>query len=152
MKMAKATRSDIEAAGDAMSVLNDISNGYYPSLRQDDETKDRSYFDPDSYDDLRKFYDLMQSTLNESPGWPGRVIGGMCFVILYGKNQIVDPDTNTLELHPRFAAVEAQRDELLEALKEVAETFGEDWRDGSTQRRLGDKARAAIAKAKGGAA
>jgi hypothetical protein len=41
----------------------------------------------------------------------------------------------------------AQRDELLAALKEVAEIFGEDWREGSTQRRLGDRARAAIAKA-----
>lgn len=39
--------------------------------------------------------------------------------------------------------------ELLEALIVVADTFGEDWREGSTQRRLGDKARAAIAKATG---
>lgn len=41
--------------------------------------------------------------------------------------------------------------DLLEALQEVSETFNESWREGSTQRRLGDLARAAIAKA-GGAA
>lgn len=39
--------------------------------------------------------------------------------------------------------------ELLDALKEVAEVFGKDWREGSTQRRLGDLARTAIAKAEG---
>lgn len=43
------------------------------------------------------------------------------------------------------------QEHMLAALKEVAETFGEDWREGSTQRRLGDKARTAIAKAGGGA-
>ena len=47
----------------------------------------------------------------------------------------------TLELLKR------ERDDLLGVLKEVAEIFGEDWREGSTQRRLGDRARAAIAKA-----
>ena len=37
--------------------------------------------------------------------------------------------------------------ELLEALQEVSEVFDVSWREGSTQRRLGDLARAAIAKA-----
>ena len=36
MKMAKASEKDIDAAGDAMSVLNDISSGYYPA-RDGDE-------------------------------------------------------------------------------------------------------------------
>ena len=49
-----------------------------------------------------------------------------------------------------YLEVLAQRDELLAALKEVADIFGEDWLEGSTQRRLGDKARAAIAKVEGG--
>ena len=59
-----------------------------------------------------------------------------------------------------FAAVYSKKDarliaaapDLLEALQEVSETFNESWREGSTQRRLGDLARAAIAKATGGAA
>jgi len=115
MKMAKATDLDIAAAGDAMSVLNDISSGYYPS--RDDSDYAPTFFDADNRNHLRKFYDLMKATLNAAPGWPGRVIGGMCYVILYDKNEIVDPEARTLELHPRFKKVEQQRDELLEALK-----------------------------------
>ena len=102
MKMAKATQTDIDAAGDAMSVLNDISSGYYPA--RNDEEDAPTFFDPDEFDHLRKFYDLMMATLEKSHGWPGRVIGGMCFVILYDENQIVDPDADTLEHHPRAAA------------------------------------------------
>lgn len=118
MKMAKASEKDIDAAGDAMSVLNDISSGYYPK-REGDECED-TFFDPDEPEHLRKFYDLMSATLDVSPGWPGRVIGGMCYVVLYDKNRIVDPDADVLELHPRFKQAEAQRDELLDTLRLIA--------------------------------
>ncbi len=107
MKMAKATERDIDAAGNAMSVLQDISSGYYPK-REGDQCED-FHFDPEDPAHLRKFYDLMSATLDASPGWPGRVIGGMCYVILYDANQIVDPDADTLELHPRFKATGEQQ-------------------------------------------
>ncbi len=113
MKMAKASATDIEAAGDAMSVLNDISSGYFPA-RQDDVDAP-TFFDPDDRDHLVRFYDTIKATLDASPGWQNRIIGGMCFVVLYDKNQIVDPDDDCLALHPRFAAVTAQRDALLAA-------------------------------------
>lgn len=114
MKMAKASERDIDAAGNAMSALNDISSGYYPK-REGDECDD-TFFDEENPDHLRKFYDLMKQSVDDAPGWPGRVIGGMCFVVLYGKNKIVNPDADCLELHPRFAQVAQQRDELLAAL------------------------------------
>lgn len=101
MKMAKATERDIDAAGDAMSVLNDISSGYYPARGEEDAP---TFFDEDDPEHLRHFYNLMKATLDASPGWQGRVIGGMCYVILYDANQIVDPDADTLEIHPRFTA------------------------------------------------
>lgn len=100
MKMAKASEKDIDAAGDAMSVLQDISSGYYPK-RDGDECEDFR-FDPEDPAHLRKFYDLMSATLDASPGWPGRVIGGMCYVILFPKNEILDPAADTLELHPQW--------------------------------------------------
>jgi len=102
MKMAKASNKDIDAAGDAMSVLQDISSGYYPQ-RDGDECED-SRFDPEDPAHLRKFYDLMSATLDASPGWPGRVIGGMCYVILYPANEILDPAADTLQLHPKWVA------------------------------------------------
>lgn len=120
MKMAKASERDIDAAGNAMSILNDISGGYYPAGEVGDEVEP-SRFDPDNADHLRHFYDLMNATLDKSPGWPGRVIGGMCFVILFDENLIVDPSADTLELHPRFAAAEDQCNALLKALKELAD-------------------------------
>jgi hypothetical protein len=104
MKMAKASEKDIDAAGDAMSVLQDISGGYYP--KRDGDDCDDLHFDPEDPAHLSTFYRLMTRTLDASPGWPGRVIGGMCYVILYNANKIVDPDVDTLELHPRFAAME----------------------------------------------
>jgi hypothetical protein len=100
MKLAKASEKDIDAAGDAMSVLQDISSGYYPK-RGDDECDD-FHFDPEDPAHLRRFYDLMSATLNAAPGWPGRVIGGMCYVILYDANKIVNPEADTLELHPQW--------------------------------------------------
>lgn len=104
MKMAKATEKDIDSAGQAMSVLNSVCSGYYPDQDGEEEGTSPTFFDPDDFLHLRLFYDLMKSTLDGSPGWPVRVIGGMCFVILYEKNQIVDPDAETLEVHPRIAA------------------------------------------------
>ena len=164
MKMAKASEKDIDAAGDAMSVLHDIGSGYYPK-RDGDDCED-TFFDEDDRNHLRRFYDLMADTLDKAPGWPGRVIGGMCYVIMFGRNKIVDPDADVLELHPRFAQVQAQRDELLAALRMVMACAGDisaapdgllemalDDGDEETRRQANAflVARAAIAKVKGGA-
>jgi len=141
VKMAKASEKDIDAAGDAMSVLNDISSGYYPA--RDGDEAPPLHFDPDDTEHLRRFYQLMNATLDAAPGWPGRVIGGMCYVILFDKNEIVDPAADTLEIHPRFDALQTQRDELLAALVEIADPCALRTAEGF---RL--IARAAIAKAK----
>lgn len=143
MKMAKASECDIDAAGEAMAVLNSIASGYYPSYSDDGEDDEPTFFNPDDPKHLRLFYDLMNKTLDDAPGWPGRVIGGMCYVILFAKNQIVDPDADCLELHPRFAAVAAQRDELLAALRDCSTD------EGPGQEEL-NRARELIAKAEGG--
>jgi len=145
MKMAKASEQDIDAAGNAMSVLNDISSGYYPA-KEGDDSEDLPYrFDPDDVEHLRRFYDLMNSTLDKAPGWPNRVIGGMCYVILSDQNEIVDPAADVLELHPKFAAVAAMRDEFLALLVDLTDIEGP--QPGNSA--WGDKVRAAIAKATG---
>ena len=123
MKMAKATDADIDAAGDAMSVFLDISGGYYPARNDDVDDDPPTFFDPNEFDHLRKFYELMKDTLDKSPGWPGRVIGGMCYVILYDNNKIIDQAAQTLELHPQFKQTKDQRDILLEALNGILDYF-----------------------------
>lgn len=162
MKMAKADDKDIDAAGNAMSVLSDISSGYYP--KRDGDECDDMHFDEENPEHLRKFYDLMNATLDAAPGWPGRVIGGMCYVILFDKNRIVDPSADVLELHPRFAQVAQERDELLAALQlltqadptiakatdaELEEALEDEEKEVRDQANAFLVARAAIAKATG---
>jgi hypothetical protein len=119
MRMAKATERDIDAAGSAMGVLNSISSGYYPARENEQDTP--TFFDEEDPEHLRRFYDEMKATLNAAPGWPGRVIGGMCYVILYDANQIVDPNADTLELHPRFLVMDANPGTGADAPCEAAE-------------------------------
>ena len=149
MKMAKASEKDIDAAGNAMSVLNDISSGYYPK-RDGDDCEDL-HFDPDEPAHLRKFFNLMADTLDRAPGWPSRVIGGMCYVILFDKNKILDPDADVLEVHPRFAQVAKERDELLEALKTARDHIDMNALEISHCKDA-ERIRAAITKVEGGAA
>jgi hypothetical protein len=119
MKMAKASEKDIDAAGELMRILNDISGGHYPA-KDGEYTEDiPTFFDPDDKAHLRHFYDLVDATLDKAPGYPGRIIGGMCYVILYDKNEIVDPDADTLELHPKLVKAMNDRDELVKALQAI---------------------------------
>ena len=118
MKMAKASEKDKDAAGDLMALLGAIDRGHYPfEVLDGEDTPD--FFDEDDREHLRAFYDAVMETMNRAPGWPGRVIGGMCYVILFDKNEIVDPDLDHIELHPRLVRalkVEAE----VEAAKEAA--------------------------------
>lgn len=110
MKMAKADKADIDAAGDLMVILNSLADGYYPVLGDpDDDTP--TFFDPDDRAHLRHLYDLIAGLLDRAPGFQGRIIAGMAYVILYSKNEIIDPDSDTLDLHPKHVrnAVDAAR-------------------------------------------
>jgi hypothetical protein len=116
MKMAKASEKDIDAAGNMLSLLHQIDRGDYPNLEESADVPD--WFDEDNFDHLRAFYDAVKGTLDRAPGWPGRIIGGMCYVILYEKNEIVDPDSDVIELHPRL--VRALQSQQAETEKEIA--------------------------------
>lgn len=122
MKMTKPTTKDIDAAGDAMAVLSDIASGYYPSRRG--EFSAPTWFDEDDPEHLLRFYRLMNATLDRSPGWPGRVIGGMCFVICWDRNEILDPADDCLGLHPDLRAglalLEQHRADFLPRLEREA--------------------------------
>jgi hypothetical protein len=108
MKMAKATERDIDAAGKALALLNTVSSGYYPAREGEEDAP--LMFDEDDPEHLRRLWDELKATLDAAPGWQGRVIGGMCYVILYTKNQIVDPDADTLELHPQWVKRDSTSD------------------------------------------
>lgn len=96
--MAKASAQDIEAAGDLMVLLNALSDGRHPDPSKEDEGA--WHFDPDDRQHLRDLYDALDQILERSPGMPGRIIGAMCYVIMWDQNKIIDPDADTLEMHP----------------------------------------------------
>lgn len=124
MKMAKASERDIDAAGELMSLLNDISSGYYP-VRTGDPEDTPNYFDEDDPEHLRMFYNRVSALLDKAPGFHGRVIGGMCYVILFGKNEIVDPEADTLELHPKLAAALKDSEKVAQLQQRIAELESE---------------------------
>ncbi|PIG07816.1 hypothetical protein [Comamonas sp. 26] len=122
MRMAKPSKRDIEAAGDLLSLLNDLSRGYYPWERHEEDGP--SYFDLDDRKHLRRLYDSLETLLDSAPGFPMRVIGGMCYVICWDKNQILDPADDCLELHPDLREglklLQAQRADFLPKLEREA--------------------------------
>jgi hypothetical protein len=124
MKMAKPSERDIDAAGDLLSLLLQIDRGDYPNLDEKDDVPD--YFDEDNYEHLRAFYDAVKATLDKGPGYPGRVIGGMCYVIMWDKNEIVDPDSDTIDLHPKLV-------KALEAADASAQAAQADARDAALE-------------------
>ncbi|WP_368640429.1 hypothetical protein ABRZ04_04240 [Castellaniella ginsengisoli] len=110
MKMAKAGNNDINAAGDLLVILNTLADGYFPVLGEpDDDTP--AHFDPDDRQHLRHLYDLLAGILDRAPGFQLRIIAGMAYVVMYSKNEIIDPDADTLELHPKHVqnAQDAER-------------------------------------------
>lgn len=122
MRMVKPSERDIDTAGELIALLNDLSRGYYPWERYEEDGP--SYFDPDDRKHLRRLYDSLDGLLDRAPGFPTRVIGGMCYVICYDKNQILDPADDCLELHPDLKAglklLKEQRANFLPGLEKSA--------------------------------
>ncbi|WP_417283385.1 hypothetical protein [Comamonas sp.] len=120
--MAKPSELDIDAAGDLITLLGDLSRGYYPWERHEEDGP--SYFDPDDHKHLRRLYDSLETLFDRAPGFPMRVIGGMCYVICYDKNQILDPADDCLELHPDLKAglklLKAHRANFIPSLEQAA--------------------------------
>lgn len=144
MKMAKASEKDIDAAGELhqiLSLIDERFGGPYPIdgvTESLEEKLGEDSFDPYETGHLQALYSNLAKLLRTQPNFYGRVIGGFCYVIMYDKNQIVDLDSDFLDLHPRFQdgfdemerqasyarywnmryhQVVQQRDDLLSALK-----------------------------------
>lgn len=140
MKMAKPNARDIDAGGELLQILDAIDErwgGPWPIygvpedllkfLNDEDES-----FDSDNKKHLQVLYNHLAKLLRTAPNFHGRILGGMCYVICWDKNQILDPALDHLELHPDLLAglrlLNAQRADFLprlgrEARAAVAETI-----------------------------
>lgn len=121
--MAKATEKDMEAALLLHGILSDVADGKYPR-GLDGECKDDEpdFFDENDRDHLRAFYDRVMHCM-ESPAAISRVIWGFHTIM---HNNVVDPDKDHLELHPRLNSdsLLAAAKESLAAIHEVNKAFG----------------------------
>lgn len=110
MKMAKPSQRDVEAAEELMQILqlidarfggpwsNPDAGDSLSDLLQDGEEE----FDCDNELHLQTLYNNLARLLRNAPGFHGRVISGMCHVIMYDKNQIIDPKSDFIDLHPKL--------------------------------------------------
>jgi len=111
MKMAKPSEKDIECGGKLLQILNAIDGrfgGPFPTEGPDDLLElleiEEIDFDADNAEHLQALYNSLAALLRTSASFHNRIIAGMCYVIMWDKNEIVDPNSDTLDLHPRFKA------------------------------------------------
>lgn len=109
MKMAKASEEDIEMTLELCRSLEDLEKGYLPAALSGDEELPIWY---DEDEDGDRVVQHLLAILRK--GSVFRVAFGMA-VMLDPRNEVVDPDADCLEMHPKFdaAAKDAERYRLL---------------------------------------
>lgn len=114
MKMAIPSARDIEAAEELMQVLQLIDARWGGPWANPDAGENLSgllddgavAFDSENTTHLQTLYNNLARLLRTAPNFHGRVISGMCHVIMYEQNQILDLESDTIDLHPRFGQLQ----------------------------------------------
>jgi hypothetical protein len=102
MKMARASEADIEAALKVCRILDELDKRYMPS---DDDSEELEFFDRDDADQCQKVVGMLLDATRHTSLF--RVVFGMA-VVLDPQNELLDPDADTIEMHPKIiAALEA---------------------------------------------
>lgn len=118
MKMARASKADMDMALKLCSALEAVERRFFPEGSEADNDPEDLDLNNDAHcgQVLRHLYELLQQ------GSLGRVVWGM-YVLLDPDNKIVDPNARTLEPHPELEANEkdAERYRWLRA---------QNWNDG----------------------
>jgi len=104
MKMAKASKADIDMALDMISVFDDIERGYFPHRFGDPESESIEWLDTTNRQQYDRLISNLRGLLNR--GSIGRVIMGMA-VVSDPKNECIDPDADCIEHHPKRQQMEA---------------------------------------------
>lgn len=104
MKMAKASKTDIDMALELISVLDDIEDGKFPYRFSNPELESIEWLDPDDGPQMGNLLYQLKHHLNR--GSIGRVIMGMA-VVSDPKNECIDPDADCIEHHPKRQQMES---------------------------------------------
>lgn len=109
IKIARATKEDMDGAIDLHKFLQIIDQGSFPP--DDDDADDWPEFDEDNHEHLTRFYETVMRHFNHPPSGLMRVLmAASC--ALDERNKLFDPSESHLEFHPRIQ----QADELAEVL------------------------------------
>lgn len=152
MKMAKPSARDIEAAEELHQVLQLIDTRFGGPFQNHEAGNDLAElldngdnaFDSENLLHLQTLYNHLARLLRNAPNFYGRVIGGMVWVIMNEANQILDPESDCIDLHPRFQQLAAECERLrglpegwklvpVEPTEDMREAFHqaqEQWEDG----------------------
>lgn len=96
MKMARASQADIDAALEVTRILEDLLRGHMPASGEDD---DFQWFHRDDPDECRVVLGKLLDAADK--GSLFRVVFGM-LVVLDPRNELLDPDADTIEKHPKI--------------------------------------------------
>jgi len=105
MKMGKASDADLEMAIKVCNFLESIEKGYMPEAMESDET----FFETDDPEQCQKALAKLIEICKQ--GSLFRVCFGM-LVVCDPRNELLDPDADTLEHHPKVKQLEDENDAL----------------------------------------
>ncbi|MCA8037063.1 hypothetical protein LGM46_29270 [Burkholderia arboris] len=100
MKMARASQADVDAAIDVTRILSELEKGYMPSS-DEDEGEETEFFDRDDPEQCQKALCKLLDAADK--GSILRVTWGMV-VVLDPDNELLDPEADTIEMHPKIVA------------------------------------------------
>jgi hypothetical protein len=139
LRMAKASPEDIEAAIIVNGILSDVlEDDAMPRDAKGEHPERMEMFDPDSYDDLRHFYDVLYEAYRSRAGGMNRVVWGMD-ILLNPDNNLVDPDADHLAPHPDIAALSTK---LETARKTLEALLIQCWKGSSNEKLIQDTLKA----------
>lgn len=105
MKMAKASKEDLEKAMEIASALAAILNQWSPAMPRAiavvDDDDDSEAFSPDNAEQCERVFEHLREL--DSHGSLFRVVMGMA-VLCDPKNKLIDPDDDCLAHHPEIVA------------------------------------------------
>lgn len=108
MKMAKASKADLDMALELSSALDALTGRWGATMPEAIErpegTSSVEYFDPEDREQCYRVVEYLRELVNRASLM--RVVFGMA-VVCDPRNEVVDPNANTLEVHPKFAALAA---------------------------------------------
>lgn len=105
MKMAKASEADLEMAMELSQFVEELVDGIVPRQASEDPKEDEEieWLDFDDRDQLQRVIEAL--TRIAKKGSIFRVTFGMA-VVCDPRNELLDPNADTLEVHPKYAKLE----------------------------------------------